>query len=191
MSDWHWVRHGPTHARGMVGWLDLPADLGDAAALARLRAALPGAGVVVSSDLCRATATADALALPQRRLAPARDLRELHFGTWEGRVWDEVAAGAPELSRLFWDRPGDIRAPGGESWNALRARVDACVDRIAAAHPGPVVAVAHFGVILTQVQRALGLDATAVLRHHIAPLSLTRLCHDGSRWRAGEINLCF
>jgi alpha-ribazole phosphatase len=35
------VRHGPTHARTMVGWTDLPADLSDVAALARLSAHLP------------------------------------------------------------------------------------------------------------------------------------------------------
>src|SRR5690606_24710314 len=56
------VRHGPTHARGMVGWTDLPADLSDGTALARLSAHLPGEAPVISSDLSRAVATADALA---------------------------------------------------------------------------------------------------------------------------------
>jgi broad specificity phosphatase PhoE len=39
------VRHGPTHAKGMVGWTDLPADLSDGAALARLNAHLPQARI--------------------------------------------------------------------------------------------------------------------------------------------------
>ncbi len=60
------VRHGPTHAKGMVGWTDLPADLSDGAALARLNAHLPQVPVI-SSDLTRAVATADALhSLPGR-----------------------------------------------------------------------------------------------------------------------------
>lgn len=50
------IRHGPTHAKGMVGWTDLPADLSDTAQIARLRAALPDAPVV-SSDLLRAVQT--------------------------------------------------------------------------------------------------------------------------------------
>jgi len=33
-----WIRHGPTHAKGMVGWRDIPADLSDVAGLARLEA---------------------------------------------------------------------------------------------------------------------------------------------------------
>ena len=30
------VRHGPTHARGLIGWSDVPADVSDRKALARL-----------------------------------------------------------------------------------------------------------------------------------------------------------
>ena len=56
-----WVRHGPTHAKTMVGWTDLPADLSDRAQLDRLRAYLPDAPVVCS-DLLRARQTADAVA---------------------------------------------------------------------------------------------------------------------------------
>lgn len=31
MTRIFWIRHGPTHANGMVGWSDLPADLSDSA----------------------------------------------------------------------------------------------------------------------------------------------------------------
>ena len=41
MSRLFLVRHGPTHAKTMVGWSDLPADLSDTAALARLSDHLP------------------------------------------------------------------------------------------------------------------------------------------------------
>ncbi|MGL6209472.1 MAG: histidine phosphatase family protein, partial [Paracoccaceae bacterium] len=59
MTRFFWVRHGPTHAKTMVGWTDLPADLSDTAALDRLKATLPQGAVTISSDLIRATATAD------------------------------------------------------------------------------------------------------------------------------------
>ena len=36
MTDIFLIRHGPTHAKGMVGWSDLAADLSDTQALARL-----------------------------------------------------------------------------------------------------------------------------------------------------------
>ena len=61
MSRIFWVRHGPTHAKAMVGWTDLPADLSDAARLARLTDHLPSDALVISSDLSRAAATADVI----------------------------------------------------------------------------------------------------------------------------------
>ncbi len=35
------VRHGPTHSKAAVGWSDIPADLSDLDALARLSNYLP------------------------------------------------------------------------------------------------------------------------------------------------------
>ena len=183
------VRHGPTHARGMVGWSDLPADLSDRAALARLAACLPAGARVISSDLARAVATADALQGARARLPHDPDLREIHFGAWELRRWDEIEAEAPERIRAFWDRPGRVRAPGGESWDQLCARVDAAIDRLIAAHAGAdLVVVAHFGAILSQVQRALGIDARRAFAQKIAPLSLTEITAAPEGWRVGRIN---
>ena len=190
---WWWVRHGPTHERALTGWRDVPADLSDGAALARLRAALPAEALLISSDLRRARATASALAGRQTRLPDAPELREMDFGAWDGLTASEVAARDPALSRAFWEMPGEAAPPGGESWNALCARVDRFVDALSARHPGgEIVAVAHMGVILSQLRRALGDapdPARAALARQIAPLSITRLRHDGGRWQAEAVNL--
>ena len=185
MSTLWLVRHGPTHAKGMCGWSDLPADLSDAAAVARLAARLPQAPVV-SSDLDRAVRTADAVAPARPRLPHEPDLREIHFGAWELMRHDEIEAEAPDHIRDFWDRPGDIAPPGGESWNALRGRCDAAIDRLWTG--GDLIVVAHFGVILTQLQRALGCTAHEAFGHRIEPLSLTRIEAGATGWRAAEIN---
>lgn len=74
MTTWWWVRHGPTHAKGMVGWRDLPADLSDQAALARLSTYLPQQALVVSSDLIRSVATADAIQGARQRLDHAGEI---------------------------------------------------------------------------------------------------------------------
>lgn len=188
MTTWWWVRHGPTHARGMTGWTDLPADLSDAAMLQRLAGELPGDAAVVSSDLSRAVATADALQGVRSRLSHEPGLREIHFGTWEGLTAAEIATRDGDSVRRFWETPGDIAAPGGESWNALSARVSAVVARISSLHPGGhVIAVAHFAVILTEVQRALGCTAAQVLARPVPPLSLTRIGWDGASGR-GQVD---
>ncbi len=38
MTRFWLVRHGPTHAKAMIGWTDLVADLSDVETLARLSA---------------------------------------------------------------------------------------------------------------------------------------------------------
>lgn len=177
MTKWHWVRHGPTHAQAFVGWRDVPADLSDHAQLARLRAHLPKNGVLISSDLSRARDTAHALAGPDHfRLPDDPHLREMHFGHWDGLHFEAVAARDPDLSRQFWEAPGAIAAPGGDSWNGTSARVASAVARINTYFPARhIIAVAHFGVILTQVQRALGISAYETLAHRIDNLSVTRI----------------
>lgn len=178
MTRFWMVRHGPTHARGMVGWTDLPADLSDEAKLDRLRALLPDAPVI-SSDLTRAVTTADRLVHPSQRpprprLAHDPDLRELHFGAWEMRHFAEIEAESPALIRAFWETPGDVCPPGGESWDQLSQRVGAALDRLAGTAP-EVIVVAHFGAILAALQIALNLTAQEVFSHRIDNLSVTRL----------------
>lgn len=187
MSRFFWVRHGPTHAKTMVGWSDLPADLSDVAQLQRLQGFLPADALVISSDLQRAVATADAIAGPRLRLPHDPDLREMHFGAWELQRFDQVEDQA--LIRQFWENPGDVRPPGGESWHQLVGRVDGAVARLMAAHPGQdIVVVAHFGAILTQVQTALQLGAYETFAHKIDNLSVTEIAYTGQGWRLGRLN---
>ncbi len=187
MSRIYWVRHGPTHARSMVGWSDLPADLSDTAQLGRLDAWLPQDALVISSDLIRARATADAIQQGRTRLADDAALREIHFGAWELQAFDAVEDAAH--LRAFWENPGDVCPPGGESWHAVSARVSGAVARLRVAHPGrDIIAVAHFGAILSQLQQALQIDAYATFAHQIDNLSVTVLQTHGTGWRAGVIN---
>ncbi len=182
-----WVRHGPTHAKNMVGWRDLPADLSDTAALGRLSDHLPNEATVISSDLIRSVDTATALQGPRPRLPHARDLREFDFGLWDGMHWSEMSSRDPELARRFWEEPGDVRAPEGESWNQLAARVGGVVNRLNGQHRH-IIAVAHFGVILTQIARAGKITPYQALGHKIDNLSTTRIDWDGADWSVVDIN---
>ncbi|MEM9575824.1 MAG: histidine phosphatase family protein [Pseudomonadota bacterium] len=190
MTVWHWVRHGPTHAKSFVGWRDVPADLSDGAQINRLRQALPGEGILVSSDLARARDTASAIASDNHhRLPHAPQLREMHFGAWDGVHFETVAERDPDLSRQFWEQPGAIEAPGGESWNSASARVAAAVRTISARFPDQhIIAVAHFGVILTQLQRALGISAYDTLAHRIDNFSITTIDWRGEKPSVSRIN---
>lgn len=189
MTRWWWVRHGPTHAKEFVGWRDLPADLSDTARIARLSTHLPAPAILVSSDLSRAIATADALAEGRHRLPHAPAIREFNFGLWDGLGFDAVAARDPELSRRFWENPGDVAPPEGESWNEVAARVAGFIEEISARHAGQdIIAVAHIGVIMTAIATASGARAEEVLAERIDNLSVTRLDLGKDGWSVGGIN---
>lgn len=184
-SRFWWVRHAPTHAKTMAGHRDIPADLSDSAALARLAAFLPEAPIT-SSDLIRATATADAIAGARPRLPPDAGFREFDYGAWDGLHWTAISEGWPALSRDYWTTPGTAAPPGGESWNQAAARVSAAANRYL---PLPdLIIVAHMGAILTQLARATGQTPAQTLAQPIAPLSVTCLRHDGTRWHADMVN---
>ncbi|QQA42146.1 histidine phosphatase family protein [Pelagovum pacificum] len=183
-----WVRHGPTHQKAFTGHRDVPADLSDTAKVERLSAFLPAEAVVVSSDLQRAVSTADAICAGRRRLSHRPALREFDFGVWDGLTFDEVAARDPELSRRFWEVPGDAAPPGGESWNTLLDRVTAETDRLIAEADGrDIVIVAHIGVIMMAIQRAAACAPTEAMSHEIAPLSVTETMLDAG-WSLGRVN---
>lgn len=181
------VRHGPTHAKSMVGWSDLPADLSDTEALSRLADYLPKDALVISSDLTRAVTTADAIQQGRTRLPHDASLREMNFGDWELQRFDEVED--QETYRAFWEYPGDVKPPNGESWNELEARVGGAVDAALAAHPErDLIVVIHFGAILTQLQRSEKIDAYEAFGHRIDNLSVTEIHIEDGAWTTKIIN---
>ena len=190
MTRFWLVRHGPTHAKTMTGWTDLPADLSDTAALARLSAHLPLDAPVISSDLTRAITTADTLshARSRHRLPHDPALREMYFGAWEQRSFAEIEAQSPDHIRAFWETPGDIAPPGGESWNDLCIRTLAALSRLQGMAPD-IIVVAHFGPILAALQSAENLSPEAVFAHRIDNLSVTSLTF-GPPPRSFSINHC-
>lgn len=176
MTVIYWVRHAPTHENTFVGHRDVGADLSDTAQIARLSAALPRNALVVSSDLVRSIDTATAIQAGRTRLPHRTGLREFDFGDWDGMHFSDVTANWPALSRAYWENPGDVAPPNGESWNAAAARVSKDINTLIAQNPRrDIIAVAHFGAILTQVQVAGGITPYRALAHRIDNYSITEI----------------
>jgi len=188
MTVFHWVRHGPTHQKTFVGWRDVPADLSDTDQITRVDAFLPKDAVIVSSDLRRSVDTASALQGDRQRLTNMPGLRELNFGAWDGMAFDAISSRWDDLCRAYWETPGDVAPPGGESWNTAAARVSAAVDHLARLSFGHVIVVAHIGVILTQVQRAKNSTAAEAIGHKIDNISITEIDWTPPRARVVRIN---
>src|SRR5471032_2762037 len=97
------VRHGRTAwnaFRRFQGQTDIPLDDEGLAQAQALAAHLRDEhfDLAVASDLVRARATAEViLGARELPLELSAQLRDMHFGLWEGLTWDEIVARWPEL----------------------------------------------------------------------------------------------
>lgn len=138
------ARHAPTSLKGICyGHLDVPITMPSHEAAQRLRATLPSSAHPIRiwtspSARCREVANSiDPGATADERL------REMHFGAWEGRAWDEIEK---EPAFGVWARDWrNARVPGGESARDLDARVAGWYSALEEGYAH--LALAHAGVI--------------------------------------------
>jgi probable phosphoglycerate mutase len=184
------VRHGETawnvEAR-LQGQLDIPLNARGQEQARRTAhwLAEDHPDVVVSSDLARAQATAQAIAAFNRiplELDPG--LRERSFGGFQGMTHTEVAEQWPALSARWKSRDPEF-APGptgdGESLTVFYARCVETTLRIAERHAGKtVILVAHGGVLdcLYRAASRVPLDAPRIWQLDNA--AINRLLHTSS-----------
>ena len=160
------LRHGETESGGgFRGSLD---DALTAVGWEQMRSGIATCGpwdVLVSSPLRRCAAFADTLASEQSLpLHLEADLRELHFGDWEGRSAAELMATDSEALGHFWADPYAFTPPGGEPLVAFEARVFGALARLQRRFAGQrVLLVTHAGVMRLLLARARGLPRGELL----------------------------
>jgi alpha-ribazole phosphatase len=110
------------------------------------------------SDLVRARQTADA-ALEGRDLSVSLlpELRELSFGSWEARSYEEIEKDSPELLQNWIEDPTRYCPPNGETWTALDLRVRQALNQIAGCGASSIVVVTHGGPLQAFVSGILGM----------------------------------
>ena len=116
-ARWLLVRHGETErsqAGRYAGHSDVTLSDGgrQAARLLGRRLAHEEIDACYTSDLRRAAETLDLLLAPRASQPAIRvcpELREMHFGEWEGRTYPEIAEQSGSAAVLA----GDDAAPGG------------------------------------------------------------------------------
>ncbi|WP_327305530.1 histidine phosphatase family protein [Streptomyces sp. NBC_01298] len=100
-------------------------------------------------------------------------------GAWAGRAMDDVAAEDPEGLRRWMTDTAYAPPGGGESVEALIARVGAHLGALA---PGTHRAVVGQGVVRAAVVWALELPPAAFWRLDVRPESVTALTGRSGRW---------
>lgn len=183
------VRHGVTPwnlERRYQGQRDIPLLLPDAVPdMDRLHEHLAGAefDAIHCSDLARCRQTL-AHVQPGRDASALFDprLRELDFGDYEGRRWDELK---DDPSYRAWiDSAGMQAPPGGESADMLWERLSAWLDDVLSQAEGRrhVLAVSHGGVIRELRRRLEAVDFWEGVVGQAQGRHFTFI-HQGGAWR--------
>ena len=144
------VRHGETDGASSIRYfgstdVDLSAEGRAHMRQVAVRLASRRVDLWLASNLRRSWRAAALVS----RGAPIRiepDLREIHFGQWEGLTQEEIAARDPVLYQ-DWQAGKDFDFPGGEARALFRARVGRVVERLLAGQARFVAGVLHKGVI--------------------------------------------
>ena len=130
-------------------------------------------GVIWSSDLSRCARTAGAVGAPVRL---TETIREINFGEWEGRRWDEIRTESPEGIGRFVSGDPQFRPPGGESMSDVVIRAKRFIEETGLLKiDGDVVIVGHGGSLKCLLVVLLDLPDAAVGRFHFSNRGLSRV----------------
>lgn len=180
------LRHTAVATTGLCyGHYDVALADTFAAEAAAVRARLPpaAAGRVFSSPATRCRQLAETLTP-----VPLLDerLRELHFGTWENRAWNEL----PALELTPWMADYVANAPpDGETYGALQVRAVAFLAEVVAQEStAPTFVVTHGGVVRALLAHALGLPLRHAFQLNIDFGSVTQLSWSADRWQVRGVN---
>lgn len=169
------IRHGATegnHEKRYKGSIDVPISQEGIEQVRRtaefIRAELQGGSLsaVYSSPLSRALNSAELIAAPYG-LEPVVDdnLRERHFGIWEGMTFAEIREKYPVEFKGWADNPLEHSPVEGESSIAVRDRIVPAVEEIVSRHSDEEIAiVAHGGVNRVILCHLLGMPLEYMFR---------------------------
>ena len=132
--------------------------------------------VIFSSPLSRCKTFAEALA--EKHSIPVKvdnRLKEVGFGSWEGRERAEIQKNNADEYEAFYRDPVNHRPEGAELWGAFFQRVASVYDEVAKKHIGEhVLIVTHAGVIRAAMAHVLGISPEVAHRIQIANAGITR-----------------
>jgi broad specificity phosphatase PhoE len=172
------IAHASTAAlRDSFFPVDEPLDEHGKRSAAALAGRLPGADRWLTSPELRTQQTAEALGL-SADIEPM--LRDCDYGSWSGKSFKDVCAREPEAVAA-WLRAPEANPHGGESVLDLMQRVAGWLLGEQARRQRSIV-VTHAAIIRAAVVQAIDAPPQSFWRIDIAPLSITRLSGDGSRW---------
>ena len=183
------ARHGETNwniERRFQGQFDIALNARGRAQARALARELENAHFdrVYSSDLQRAFATAEAVALKRGLPIETRlDLREKDDGAWQGHTHAEVQVIYEDIYPNYLTRNPNFAAPDGETLAQFRDRVTAALTRIARENEGrAVLVVAHAGVLDIAWRLAAGKRLEEKREQPVLNATPNWIAYEDGRW---------
>ncbi|HOP09445.1 MAG TPA: histidine phosphatase family protein [Candidatus Methanofastidiosa archaeon] len=183
MASIHLLRHARTEAnaeRRFCGWSESEPLAGELEDLRLLSP--PSVDMVFCSPSNRCIKTAEALGYDDQSISDS--IREVNFGSWEMRTFDELEKERPEETEQYLGSPLNFRFPDGESLRDVGERTN----RFLVEELGPcldedmdALIVGHLGSLKLLLINMLGLDLSIFWKLSVKParFSSVSYCNDG------------
>lgn len=101
------------------------------------------------------------------------ELREINFGRWEGKSFEEIREEAPQKVAEWVEKPDGFRFPGGEAVRDFYVRVEGVGERLLGEMADPLLVVTHGGVIKALICSLAGLPFAGRLAFRVDPASIS------------------
>jgi len=173
------LRHGAVEAEGWAfrGSTDLPLSEQGWKQMRAMSESFDTFDHIATSPMQRCQRFSEEVTAGQHiRLVTLDDMREMDFGDWENRSFDELEKEYGALLRQFWQSPVGIQPPGGELFEAFSQRVIDCWQSWLTSESGHRrLLVAHGGVIRVLLAHVLDMPMHALWRLHLPYASWSRI----------------
>ncbi|MFV1982571.1 MAG: histidine phosphatase family protein [Thiohalomonadales bacterium] len=137
--------------------------------------------VIVSSPLIRCLDFSQELSAKLKiPLHIEQDLKEVGFGSWEGRTKEEIQKDNFEEYTNFYLDPVNCRPEGAESLSHFFERVVVLYNKMIEKYYGQnILFVTHAGVIRAIITYTLEAELKSMYRIKVLNAGITRILHDG------------
>lgn len=177
------LRHGDTGLGGRyIGSTDVPLADGGKAQLRNTANFLQTVNLdsILMSPMKRCIDSVEILSLTT--VAEQVDkLKEIDFGSWEGKSFSEILEKEPDLINQWAKKPEAFVFPGGEGIQIFRERVSSFADQLYKMKKQSILIVSHGGVIRNLLCLLLNLEPENYLLFDVQPglCSTVRLYPEG------------
>ena len=141
---------------------------------------------IISSNRRRCTQTAKAIG-PIVEVSPL--LREIDWGDWEGKKWNDVKAEYPDDVTALLTADPNFSTPNGDSLMSFIERIDDAITELNLKNTdGDTIIVTHEGTVRTMITRLLGWDPSHMGNLVAFPGSVSIVTLEGNRRKLELLN---